>query len=143
MATYYGNLITTKSDDCIIDADALADALNKYKWCADEMKWKNEFKPLVDEFYFYPDFLKPLEVRGVKNPTIAINELKRKTSEIPLSKISAEFSPHVKQGWFQISCVFNHRKSGDYDCGKLKIHSDGRIERNLQYQTVQNVEVFP
>ena len=155
MAQAYGSIVTSKSADCIVDAYEMANALNGFNlWTTEGGAWtcfESEGKQLI--IYDAGSYC------GVMDPTITLfrdshlfvvtedDEEKRiavedasdedfdnaydfDEEEVPLSEFSKVLSRHIQQGWFEVACC-SQEKTRYAAFGRLRIHSDGTVERLL------------
>lgn len=161
MADAYGGLVTCISEDCVIDGDALAAAMNEFDgWCSDAVQWKYCDDNGHGDELIYPD---GVDCSYVQYPSVDLREIYRITvedqdgavrevlaenasgedwdnvinfeyREITLATISNVFAPHIKSGWFEIACSSNE-KMRYVEFLRLRIYADGRVVRKGYYSS--------
>jgi hypothetical protein len=129
MADAYGVFIFAKSDDCVMDTQALADAMNEFAWDSSNGKWLADsdnqrifygshlpqyptvFPERITEFECYCDETDTTYLKSPKDMTDEDweNEVNVCREEAELPVIKETLAAHVSRGWIEIACVSNER----------------------------------
>jgi len=148
MAEAYGVLAFSKSDDCVFDGRALADALNKFQWNGSGHYWEyyseNDMIAISSCYSKDPTvFLeKHLQIRcfcnasGIRYEKISsdmterdwLNFVDSDMDLCSLKDLRDAFSRYLIQGWFEIACCYNE-KCRYVTFQSLRICASGEVER--------------
>ena len=143
MSDAYGTITFSKSIDCIIDSSSLIQELNRFNWSNDGAIWINSKSndtlqinsvrpqypvtiPEFDEFLHVGNNDGTWTTYNASEADDSIFEQMISVTSAPygLKELSCRLSPHVKQGWIEISCVANEKSYYSY-FQSLRISSDG------------------
>lgn len=147
MSDAYGAIIFSKSNDCIIDGTMLADALNEFNWANEEAHWIyseiNDSLQINSYHLQYPvalpefeEFVHVRDSNGIWT-TYNASEVNHDALDLPtcssyspysLKELSRRLSPHVKNGWIEISCNANEKSRYCY-FQSLRVYSNGATKK--------------
>lgn len=143
MSDAYGTITFSKSNDCIIDSLMLVEALNQFNWSNDGSDWMysedNETIRITSSRIQYPvaipEFDEYIHVKNndgtwttydAKEADDSIFDQICSATSAPysLEELSRRLSPHIKNGWIEISCNANEKARYSY-FQSLRIYSNG------------------
>ena len=150
MADAYGGITFSTSDDCIVNASALVEALNNFQWTNADGEWITVKLNDKDTFWHkdsfdtqYPTVFPQKDIAVIVQQDN--NELKRipsedatsedydnaydiETGDVELKEFSELFSAHITTGWIEIACTANEKNRYVY-FESMRVYEDGRAER--------------
>ncbi len=148
MADAYGGISMATSDDCVVNATALVDVLNDFRWDNSSGNWVTCKEGMKDEFWYEDSWIQYPTTRPEQIVAVIVEQENGEQLRIPvdvateddwenqcdsesdlvqLKTISEIFSPHIVQGWIEIACCANEKGRYVY-FESLRIHSDGKVE---------------
>ena len=152
MADAYGVFIFAKSDDCVMDAQALVVAMNEFYWDLSGGEWvigsdnqtifhschsaqyPTVFPERVTEIECYCDETGTTYLKSPKDMTDEDweNEVAECRESIELSVIKSALSAHISHGWIEIACVSNE-KARYVTFGSIRITADDKASRRYVF----------
>lgn len=157
MANAYGGIVICMSKDSKIDGVSLVEAMNRFSWSNDNVEWRYSTEGSGSSGEIYLETMDGFSKWGITDPTVFLDEEKFylieddegnnrmipkvdatehdvenahgiECEELSLASISDQFSPHIKAGWFQVSCA-SHTKMAQVEMSTLRVFADGCVER--------------
>ena len=148
MSDAYGTITFSKSIDCIIDSSSLIQELNRFNWSNDGALWINsksndtlQINSVRPQYpVAIPEFDEFLHVRNNDGTWTTYNASEADDSifeqmisvtsaPYSLKELSSRLSPHIKNGWIEISCNANEKARYVY-FQSLRICSNGTAKKS-------------
>lgn len=140
MADAYGVFIFAKSDDCVVDTQALVDAMNEFDWDSSGGEWvigsdnqtifhnchsaqyPTVFPERVTELECYCDETGTTYLKSPEDMTDEDweNEVDVNREDVMLREIKAALEKHITTGWIEIAFTSNE-KNRHINFGSIRI----------------------